>query len=203
MQQHNKTLTNSKGKEIPVGMIKKERVRKHRTVERIEKKALRLQAQMSRTKQQIMNEIIKFQEYLAKQNKTGDVEFNNLALSNYSNTVCVEIKSNKVIEFDENLQLAKAKIDKCFKKWGQKADPNLKIIVDGYFSVDKKGFINKNAILGLFQYKIKDALWNEAMDLIRESINVVDRKQYMTIRFRESKDDAWQNLNLNFSSIEI
>jgi len=146
--------------------------------------------------------INKYLLWLAKQNGVTDVQYENVQLSNYSNTVQVLIKNSSVIEFDETLQIAKAKIDECFDEWGKDANPNLRLIVNSYFRVGKKGFINKAAILGLFQFDIDHPKWAEAMELIRKSITPTEKKSYFQIRYRCDKDDEWMPLNLNFSSLQ-
>ena len=141
--------------------------------------------------------------WIIKYNNLTDIDFKNITLTNYDGTKQISIKSSKVIDFDENLQLAKQKIDECFAKWGAESHPNIKAVVDKYFKVDKKGVLNKNAILGLFKFQMNDKDWDEAMRLIQLSIVDDESREYLMLRTRKNKDADWELVNLNLSSISV
>lgn len=192
-------LVNADGKEVPFAKIRKDHLRRHNTVEQIFEDIAGLQKQLEKAKKKLDQRVARYQAYIAKKHGV-EPDFKNLTLSNYANNKRVVISSSAVIEFDENLQIAKAFIDQCFEKWGHNANANLKVLVDGFFRVGKKGFLDKASILGLFQYEIHDADWVKAMELIRKSIAIVDRKQYVVLQYRENLQSEWKKLNLNFST---
>ena len=200
-----RVLKNSRGNEIAIENVRPEHIKRDVTVTKIMELGEDLQQRMLNSKKKIEKLISSYSDYFKRLNgfTDKDEDLNNVQLSNYSNTIRVVVKSNKVIEFDEHLQLAEMKIKECMKKWGKDSHPALVEIINQVFKTDKKGFVNKNAILGLFQYKIENVAWKEAMALIQKSIQVVERKQYLQIQFRESKDAEWETLDLNFSSLEV
>lgn len=193
-------LENSDGKSVPVKNIRKEHLKRHVTVEKIFMDIAGLETKLKVAKKRLKKAIDVYTKWLAKQNKCEPV-YTNLTLSNYPNLKRVNMISSNVLEFDENLQLAKQKIDSCFERWNSDSNANLKVVVDRYFKVGKKGFIDKNSILSLFELQIKDKEWEEAMDLIRKSIKIVDRRQYVTLHERKDRKAEWKKVDLNFSSI--
>lgn len=198
-----KYLVNSSGKEVPVNLVRRDHLKRHETVESIFNAAGRYEKQLKRFKEKMLIKIDNYREWLALHNKVDEPEWENLTLTNYPGTLQVVIKSNKVIEFDETLQLAKAKIDSCISNWSEGTNQNIKTLVDTYFRVGQKGLINKQAIFGLFRLNINEPEWKEAMELIRKSISEASRKEYFMIRHRRHSKDEWKTLNLNFSSVEV
>ncbi len=197
----NQTLTDPEGREIPATIINESRIRKHKLVEDIFEKAERIEEKMKQTKSSFHDKISQYKSWLLKKNKLND-SFENLTLSNYSGTKQIQILSHRVIEFDEKIQLAKQKIDACLLSWGKESHPHLKVLIDRLFKTNNNGMLNKNSVIGLFQYNIKDKQWNEAMNLIKESIVESHRKEYFILKKRNNSKDSWHTINLNFSSIK-
>jgi len=154
-------------------------------------------------KRKILNEIDGYSKWLCVYNDTENFEYENLSLTSYDGLKQVCIQQNKVMEFDENLQIAKAKIDRCFEQWTDGARVELKAVIDRYFRVGKKGFIDKNNILGLFQLNIDEPMWKEAMELIKASISESTKKEYLLLKIRTDTKTEWQTINLNFNSVEV
>jgi len=195
-------LANFKGNPVPIELVREDHLKRHLVVENIFDDVLKFEKRLKKFKSTILNKIIKYEDWITKHNDVEDAKFENITLTNYEGTKQVMIKSGAFIDFDENLSLAKAKIDKCFKKWGNKSHPNLKAVIDHYFRIDKKGFINKKAILGLFQFEMNDKDWEAAMELIRKSIVETAKKEYLMVRVRADINSNWEAINLNLSSIE-
>jgi hypothetical protein len=93
------------------------------------------------------------------------------------------------ITFDERLQVAKALIDKCIKKWSDGADANLLALVNDAFQVDKTGNVSIRRVLGLRSLDIDDRDWKKAMDAISESVQVVGSKSYLRVYERNEAGD--------------
>jgi hypothetical protein len=98
------------------------------------------------------------------------------------------IAVNDTLQFNEKLQIAKELIDTCIKRWSSDAKVEIRLLVEDAFSVDKAGNLNKNRILGLRRINIHDPQWQEAMQAITDSIQVVATKTYM--RFYERLEDG-------------
>lgn len=193
---------NRNGKYIPKRNIEDKAIRRDAMVEDVISRMDDLSARMSKEKLLIFNKAIKYVDYLKRKYKVEDKSVDgNLVLSNYANTAKVELKLNKMIVFDEGLNVAKTKIDQLLIKWSKKSNVNLRAIINEAFNVDKKGQVNRYMILGLLNLKINNKDWNDAMELIRKSMQVDGTRQYITLKKRQDKDSKWQSINLNFSSL--
>lgn len=179
-------------KNVPSHMKKRDAV-----VTRIMRRARKLQQHMKREKLRIQNDIEKFNSSISE----GAEPIGNLQLSDYANLNLVKITQAEVIRFDERLNVAKSIMDKCLRKWTTRSSQNLKAIITDAFNVDKKGNINKYMVFRLLQIEIDDADWKRATALIRESIQVEGTRKYLQFLTRSSKDDEYESLNLNFSSL--
>ncbi len=122
----------------------------------------------------------------------------NKTLTDFSNTLKIEIKVNNLITFDERLKLAKAIIDDCINRWSEGSNDNLRALIDEAFKVDKKGNLDRERVLGLRRIKIRDKEWEKAMGIISDSITVVGSKQY--IRFwKKAESGSWESIPLDIA----
>lgn len=135
-----------------------------------------------------------------KYNVTIRTAKGNKRFTDFSNTIRLDITIGDFIDFDERLNTAKALIDKCIEKWSEDADDKIKLLINNAFKVDKKGNLDKHAIMGLRNLAIKDTEWKKAMELITDSIRVIDRKAYLKF---SSKDDNgnWHGIPLDISRV--
>jgi hypothetical protein len=122
-------------------------------------------------------------------------------LTGFSGRKRIQIKINKVIEFDERLQLAKQKIDDCLERWSQGANDNLKAVVFDAFKVDRKGNVDTKRILGLRKLKINDRAWKEAMELITQAVTITGTRSYILFQVRENQDSEWDTLRLDLAGV--
>jgi len=196
-----KTLKDNRGNDIPIRFVPEKERRATALVEKVIRKALAFEKEMKEIKAAMLADIDKYSDWLAENYKTKKEDWKgNIQISDFSSTIRIQLRLTDNIIFDDRLTLAKGKINECLTRWAEGSREELKIIVNTAFSVDKKGQVNRQQILGLLQYKIKDPLWVEAMDLIKESIKVVGQRQYFIIE-RRNRDGKWEQINLNFSNI--
>lgn len=196
-------LANSRGNLIDIELVRPEHLKKHEAVETVFKEVEKLLDRMTKSKKKIIKKIIAYLAWQAKRNGIDDPQWEDVNLSNYPTTMRIMIKNNTSIEFDENLQLARKKIDECLDEWTSKANPNIKAIIDRAFKVGKKGFIDKGNIFGLFQLNITHPKWLEAMNLIRASMNETGKKEYVMFQKRDHQKAEFKTVNLNFSSLDV
>jgi hypothetical protein len=124
----------------------------------------------------------------------------NYTLTGFSGHIQVERKNVAFIEFDEQLQFAKKKIDSCLQRWSEGANGNLKVVITDAFKVDKKGQVDRKRLLSLRKLEIRDAEWKEAMDLITEAITIVARREYLIFRVRNEKGE-WETIHLDIARV--
>ena len=186
------------GDAIPTKYISSEDKKKDALVEKIVKKSLDLQNKIQKIKNEISEDVQKYLDDVS--DKYSEKWKGNAELKNFAADKMVAVQISEIINFDEKLQIAKTKIDKCLERWSENSDENLALIVKKAFKTDKKGQLNKKMILALRQYKIKDKQWNEAMDLISASVKVENTKTYYNIKLRNEKGE-FESIKLNFSDL--
>lgn len=190
------------GKAIPVKYIDPVEKRRDRMVEKLFKKALAVQKSLADLKALSLDEIHSYLQWLAGQ--YGEETLNpggNYELKTFAADKQIRIKVNKVIEFDERLQLAKRKIDNCLERWSDGSNENLKLVVFEAFKVDRKGNVDTLRVLSLRKLKIKDTEWLAAMELITEAITVTGTRQYLSFHVKPDKDAEWQTIRFDLAGV--
>jgi len=187
------------GNAIPIKYVKKYDKRLDQVVTRLAGHARRASGAIVKLKEKAFDDVAQFIRDAEKMyGMTVRTAQGNKVLTDFSNTLKIEIKVNKIIDFDNRLQMAKGIIDVCLKRWSEGSDDKIKLIVDRAFSVDNKGRLDRDRILDLRNIDIKDPDWKQAMDLINESIRIVGKRTY--IRFWEKKNGTWCTIPLDIAS---
>jgi Protein of unknown function (DUF3164) len=190
------------GNHVPpkyVGTVEKKR---DMLVERLFKRAMKAQEQLRKFKEVVDADVAKYLDWLAESH--GEEALSpggNYELLTFAGDkqLCVDV--NKVIAFDERLQLAKQKINTCLELWSDGADDKLKAVVFDAFKVDRKGQLDSKRILGLRTLKINDKDWQEAMDLIGEAITITGTRRYIRFRVKDTKDAEWRTIRLDLAGV--
>lgn len=140
--------------------------------------------------------------YLNDVAKKGELENwkGSAIISSFDGKFKVQRSKDDRIDFDENLQIAKQHIDLAIKSWSSTSDPNLAILIQEVFNVDKKKTVNKNRIMGLLRYDFKDEHWITAMDYLKKSIQVVNSKEYYNF-FEMDTTGEYKPVIVNFSQL--
>ena len=124
----------------------------------------------------------------------------NLSLFSFDGRYKVQVANQDYITFDERLQVAKALIDKCIKKWSEGSDPKIMALVNDAFQVDKAGNVNIRRVLGLRSLDIDDKDWKKAMDAISESVQVMGSKSYLRL-YERDEHGTYQPISLDVASV--
>jgi len=141
-----------------------------------------------------MAEVDGFIELLAQ---SHDVHFGgkkgNITLRSFDHKLKVTMQNQERIELGPELIVAKEIIDQLLDEWTKKGNQNIRTIVNNVFNTDKTGMVNPQRILGLRRYEIDDdsGLWQKAMNIIADSVGVVDSDRF--IRFYETDSDGKEN----------
>ena len=190
------------GNHVPMKYIDPVDKKRDQLVEKEIRACLLMQQRLAAFKAGVLADITKYLDWLA--DRSGDKAFSpggNYQLTNFSGNRRVQIKVNKVIEFDERLQLAKQKIDDCLERWSEGANDNLKVVVFEAFKVDSKGNVDVKRIIGLRKLKFRDKVWIAAMDLITESITITGTRSYLLFMRKENKDAEWETIRLDLAGV--
>lgn len=186
------------GMKTPHKLVKDEDKRRDKTVCRLMNRIKALQKTISDTKAQVEHELLEYLGDAAK--REGEEWVGGTTVYDYSMEKAITIKIAKRWTFDERLQIAKQKIDKCIENWSGNANSKLLALVNRAFKVDQKGDVDARQIIGLRTLKISDSLWEEAMDLIADSQKVQGTKTYFY--FQEADENGqMQTIVLDFSRL--
>lgn len=125
----------------------------------------------------------------------------NVTLMSYDGRYKVQRAISENLVFDERLQVAKELIDECIHKWTQGTNDNIRALVEHAFQTDKEGKINTARIFSLLKLEIKDAGWQNAMEAIKDSIQVAGSKSYIRIYERIGLSDNYQAIPLDIAAV--
>ena len=121
----------------------------------------------------------------------------NVTLFSYDGKYKIQRAINESLQFDERIQAAKVLIDECLNEWSEGSRPELKALIERAFNVDKEGNLNTSRILGLRRVEIQDSRWQNAMQAISESEQVVSSKAYVRLYERVGETDQYVPIALD------
>lgn len=121
----------------------------------------------------------------------------NVTLFSYDGKYKIQRAINESLQFDERIQAAKVLIDECLNEWSEGSRPELKALIERAFNVDKEGNLNTSRILGLHRVEIQDSRWQNAMQAISESVQVVSSKAYVRLYERVGETDQYVPIALD------
>jgi hypothetical protein len=175
-----KYMEDAQGRQVPVELVKEIDKLRDQTVREVMKKTFAACDMLGEFKRGVWSDIQEFLNLSASQHKVAfGGKKGNITIASYDGKYKLTVAVNDALQFNEKLQVAKALIDNCIKRWSDGSRPEIKTLVDDAFHVDKTGNINKGRVLGLRRLKIEDEEWREAMQAISDSVQVVSSKTYM------------------------
>ena len=191
----------SKGRLVPESSIKAIDFERDALVSRLIGKVKEVQQQLKQFKALAFGDIAAFIDLSLEQ---YDVHLGgnkgNITLYSFDGQYKIIRQIQDSIRFDERLQAAKILIDECIQSWSANSNDHLKVLILDAFQVDKEGKISTGRVLGLRRHNIDDPKWQDAMEAIAESINIVDSKSY--VRFYERDEDSkYQAISLDFANV--
>lgn len=181
---------NSKGGFDPESMIRPIDLTRDSLVQEIVAKARNAATELSELKAKFFSDIAAFVQLSAEEYgvQLGG-EKGNVTLTSYDGRFKVLRAIQETLVFDERLQAAKALIESCLRRWSKDAAPELQVLVNDAFQVDKAGNINTGRVLGLRRLPIQDEEWQRAMTAIGEALQVAGSKSYIRIYERDANGE--------------
>jgi hypothetical protein len=181
--------TNPIGHLIPVDAISELDKDRNALVLELFAKVKTVSSGLSKLKADVMADVGAFvdlsaEKYGAKYGGKG-----NVTLSSFDGKYRIQRAVADSIVFDERIHAAKALIDTCIREWSQGSSSNIKTLIDGAFDVDKEGNINTSRIFSLMRLSIDDDNWRNAMNALKDSIQVTGSKQYIRVYERNDAGD--------------
>ena len=194
-------MEDAQGRQVPVNLIKDIDILRDQTVRDIMQKTFAMRDTLQKFKQEVWSNI---QEFLGLSAEQHGVKFGgkkgNITLTTYDGKYKMLIAVNEALRFNEKLQVAKQLIDECIKEWSTDVRPELRILVDNAFAVDKQGNISTTRVLGLRRLDIHDEKWQRAMQAITDSVQVVSSKTYMRF-YKRLADGQYMQIPLDVAAL--
>jgi hypothetical protein len=194
-------MKDGKGRLVPIALVKPIDRQRDMLVKLIVEGAQKQSASLAVFKKEAMEAIDAFVEKSAAQHgvhlggKRG-----NVSLLSFDGEYKVQLSIADRVTFDEKLLVAKKLIDQCIHSWSKGSKPELEVLINHAFEVDKAGKVNTDRILGLRRLNIKDERWKKAMDVIGESVQITESKEYIRI-YKRSGKDSYSQVNLDVASL--
>ncbi len=195
---------NAQGHLVPTQLIKEIDILRDDTVMRLVRAAKIHQAQIATFKALVLSDVDEFVRISAEQyNAPVGGQLGNITLTSYDGRFRVQRKINKNLCFDERLQVAKSLIDECIHRWSKDSSPEIKALVEHAFQVDKEGNVNTGRIYSLLQLKITDSGWIQAMNAIRDSMQVAGSTAYLNFyeRIGDGDNASWKAISLDLAGV--
>lgn len=195
-------LKNTQGHLVPRELVPDIDITRDDLVKEIVAAAHLLQDSMTGFKIRSMNDIAAFVEMSAEKydTKVGG-EKGNVTLTSYDGKYKVVRSTQEYITFDERLGIAKELVDECIHRWSQGTRAEIRALVEHAFQTDKQGKINRNSVLSLTKLKIEDPQWQQAMQAILDSQQVVGSKRYIRVFERVGDSDQYRPIVLDIAAL--
>jgi hypothetical protein len=194
-----KIWTNHKGETVPAKYVPKMDKLKERTAIKLHKQALDLNKRLTAFKKNLIDECDAIYEQMLKDAKIPTGKKGNYSITTFDKSIKIEVAVQEKIEFNDNINLAQAKIEAFLEEKTAGIDHDLHTLVNSAFQTNK-GRLDTKRILGLFSLEIKHPTWLEAMELVKKSIDRNYSKRYMRV-FQRDAEGQYHNIDLNLSSI--
>lgn len=195
-------MTDSQGRLVPVSMVKAIDKLRDELVRKLVRRAEEASRTLRIFKEDAFSEINAFCELSAQEydRLVGGAK-GNISLVSYDGRfkVCRAVAEN--LAFDERLQVAKELIDECIHEWSGGSRPEIMVLINDAFQVDRKGMVNTKRIMSLRKFNIEDARWQKAMAAINDSLTVESSSIYLRVYERVEGTDQWRQLPLDLASV--
>lgn len=191
----------AQGRLVPIATIRPIDLARDELVHEIVGKAKSLSQELADTRAKFFSDIAAFVSLSAEGYgvKIGGSK-GNVSLVSYDGRYKVVRAIQETLVFDERLQAAKALIDSCLQRWSEGSRPEIKMLINDAFQVDKAGNINTGRVLGLRRIDIDDDQWQNAMRAIGEALSVTGSKSYVRVYERVGESDRYVPISLDMSA---
>lgn len=182
-------MKDANGHLVPMELVKPIDKARDELVRELVLQAKDISAVLAKFKAVAFGDIAAFIQLSAEQYdaKVGG-EKGNVTLTSFDGEFKVMRQVQETLRFDERLQAAKALIDECLTAWTSEARPEIRMLINDAFQVNKEGAVQTDRVLALRRLDIKDEKWLRAMDAISEGLQVVGSRSYLRIYMRVAED---------------
>ena len=125
----------------------------------------------------------------------------NVQLYSYDGKYRIERVNAKVIVFTEELEAAKALVEKCIIKWSDGARSELKAIVMQAFKPNTNGELRTSAVIELLRLEIDDEGWKQAMQALKDCLQANGTTTYVRVYKRIGMSEKYQLISLDLAGV--
>jgi len=195
-------MQNAAGHLVPVAQVRESDKLRDALVHELALQGLALNQALAAYKRRAMDDIASLISLSAEKygiqlgGKKGNVQ-----LHSYDGQYRIERVQAQNIAFTEELQAAKALVERCILAWSESANSNLRAVVMRAFKPNTKGELRTSAVLDLLRLEIDDADWQAAMTALKDSIQVNGATTYIRIYQRAGSSDQYRMIPLDLSGV--
>ena len=195
-------MQDPQGRLVPVSMVKEIDKMRDSLILEIVKMARETAGVLSVFKTAAFGDIQSFVDLSAEQyqKELGGTK-GNITLLSFDGRYKVSRAVSETYVFDERLQVAKLLVDDCLQEWSGDSRPELKMLINDAFQVDKLGQVNVKRIMSLRKFNIDDPRWKKAMEAINDSLNVLESRVYLRVHERIGDTDQWKQIPLDIAGV--
>ncbi|WP_197476437.1 DUF3164 family protein [Eikenella sp. NML03-A-027] len=193
----------ARGNLVPIDNIREIDLLRDELVMEIVGKAQAVAEQLADYKRGAMDDINAFVQLSAERFgvELGGKKKGNLTLHSFDGHYRVQYAVQDTLSFDEGLQAAKALIDEALHDMlAGVTDADVWTIVQAAFATDKEGNISTGKVLGLRRLKISHPKWQQAMDAVADSLQILTSKAYVRVYRRDDEGD-YKLMNLDIAKV--
>jgi len=195
-------MQDQQGKLVPVEMVKPIDIERNDMVLQLVDQAKTKSVELAAFKENAMSAIEKFVNLSGRKYKVKmGGNKGNVTLMSYDGRFKIQRAIGEHLVFDERLQVAKELIDQCLNEWSEGSRPEIKVLINDAFQVDKQGKVSTARIFGLQRLDIKDRKWKKAMKAISDSVQVAGSKSYVRIYERVGDTDEYKPIPLDVAAL--
>lgn len=190
------------GRMVPEASIKPTDLLRDKLVMETVVKAKLLNGELTKFKDQVFGDIEALEQISAEQYgvKTRGQK-GNLTLTSFDGRYKLLRANHDLIEFNENLQSAKALLDECATEWTENSHPGVKVMINDAFRADRTGQLRTSRILSLRRYEIDDPRWKRAMEAIGDAIQISGSRSYIRLYERVGDTDKYEAISLDLAGV--
>lgn len=190
------------GRLIPVKYIPGIERQKEKVAATIITKSLELNKKLQEFKTEVSKLCDEVYQKAMEKNNVDNATKGNFTFFNFDRSVKIEVSISERIDFDDlTIQACKQKLDEFLNENLDAKQEFVKELVTDAFSTSK-GKLDSKKVMSLMRYrgKIKSPLFQDALDLLADSIRRPDSRKYFRV-WERTADGKYELIDLNFSSI--
>lgn len=158
---------------------------------------------LTKLRQQAMAEVSEFIRLSAELHGAkfrGEAGKGGVTLFSYDGKYKVQRSCGESIGFTEGAQVAKQLMDECLQTWGKGSSHNYRAIVNSAFETDASGGLSVSRLMALRKPKIDDPKWQQALQILDESMVAVSSKMYIRF-FKRNEHGEYQPIPLDLTRV--